>query len=180
MMKNIISIYKKCLNFKGRSTRAEFYSFCLFVILSFILAFITVTEIQNLFGRTIRRILSCLCVIGIIVPFPALIVRRLHDGGHSAILPTVFVAVLPLFGLAEKLQDWGIVTKATWSTIFLCLVFVMLSSFIAIIVFLLIGKDKEDNKYGIASDRVTDLLRRVEVLEKNLSEKSEEEKSIPT
>lgn len=80
----IKSFFANYANFKGRSTRAEYWWVVLFTLLvSWVLAF---------FG-TFGSILSWIFSVAIIIPMLALTTRRFHDVGLSGWLVVVFFVV---------------------------------------------------------------------------------------
>lgn len=76
------SAFKNYAKFEGRASRSEFWWFYLFfVIVVFVLSFLT-----PLLGRAIGGLLSIILIIfyiGTIVPYLALLARRMHDSDKS-------------------------------------------------------------------------------------------------
>ena len=86
----MIQPYRRYADFTGRAGRAEFWSFVLMLLV--------VTLLLTLFGGPNggMAVLLALLVLGSVVPFVAVMVRRLHDFGASGWL--VLVLVIPWLG----------------------------------------------------------------------------------
>lgn len=94
-----------CINnyatFKGRAPRSEFWWFWLFYILVQIIAGLVFGIIGYSIGgeqgcSISLSICSVLCVVLLIVPYLSVLVRRLHDTGHSGWW--FFISIIPLIG----------------------------------------------------------------------------------
>ena len=94
-----------CINnyatFKGRAPRSEFWWFWLFYILVQIVAGMVFGIIGYSIGgqqgcSISLSICSVLCVVLLIVPYLSVLVRRLHDTGHSGWW--FFISIIPLIG----------------------------------------------------------------------------------
>lgn len=72
---------KKALDFSGRATRAEYWWWALFAFLSNI----GVLIFGSIIDETFAIVLYILYNLALFVPSLSLLVRRLHDGGHSAL-----------------------------------------------------------------------------------------------
>ena len=105
--------FKKAFDFSGRATRAEYWWWVLFfwiatVGVSFPGAFLAEFN-EDLIMVGIIPMLIVYCVG--IVPSLSLLVRRLHDGGHSAwallwnLLPYVGGLIIFIFTLSSSDQD---------------------------------------------------------------------------
>jgi uncharacterized membrane protein YhaH (DUF805 family) len=133
---------------------------------------------QSIFGGTVHTVVFYIYIIGIVVPFPALVVRRLHDGGHNMALPISLVIFISVCCGLDKIS--ALIVKGTTIDILcqraiLILLLGILAVFIALIVFLFIGKDKKDNKYGVSTSEIAVLQRKLESLQKSIISNSTEE-----
>lgn len=87
------SAYKNYANFNGRAARSEFWWFYLFFI---IVAYVPVI-LAPVLGRAIGGLLgiiSLIFVLGSIVPYIALLARRMHDNDKSG-----WFMLIPLYNL---------------------------------------------------------------------------------
>lgn len=81
MIKNFVSIllasiFRKGFDFKGRSTKKEYFIFTIFEFLVFTPLFI----LERKYGKTdLLTIILLICLIIYIIPYTALTIRRLHD-----------------------------------------------------------------------------------------------------
>ena len=100
-----IDVLKKYTVFSGRARRKEFWMFFLFsTIISVILAVVDqFMGWQFEMGGDIIGFLSTLYYLAVVVPYLAVIVRRLHDTGRTgwwmliAFIPFVGVLILLVF-----------------------------------------------------------------------------------
>lgn len=76
----VASCFSKYAQFKGRSSRAEFWWFFLFLILS-----ITLLNqlVMSFFGQQVAAIISLIYFLVILLPLISVKARRLHDMNHS-------------------------------------------------------------------------------------------------
>lgn len=100
-MNYYLSVLKKYAVFSGRSQRAEYWYFVLFVLIIIIVLGI----ISALVGDD-SSILGLLYSLAVLIPGLAVIVRRLHDIGKSGWM--MLIALIPLIGVI-----WLIVLLAT-------------------------------------------------------------------
>jgi len=108
-IKNVLT--KKFFDFRGRSTRAEFWYFHLFLLMCLFL-FVALVQVVEATGpdETIKKIFSfssLILYIVILIPQTALWFRRLHDSGESGFW--LLVSIVPLIGplllLVSALKD---------------------------------------------------------------------------
>ena|SRR5579862_5365826 len=78
-------------NFSGRSRRAEYWYFTLFILLSY-LAIMLLTAARPMFGIVLMFVL----LIALLIPGMAVNIRRLHDIDHSGWW--VLIGFVPLLG----------------------------------------------------------------------------------
>lgn len=144
MIDTVLNIFKSSFNFKGRSTRSELWMFFAFEIFTAIIAIClcmsvaTLLDLSDKVSGGIMLSVGILWLIGTFVPKIALSVRRLHDGGHSGWLVVVQYVFMPLYYLfVENVTALGLIAvlNCTVSVIYL--------------VFLFIGYQRGNNKYGI-------------------------------
>ncbi len=86
-----IDFWKRAFDFKGRSSREEFwYTYLVNVLISLILTFLLfipfVAVIQSIWG------------LAIIIPMLAISVRRLHDSNHSC-LPIIIIFIIEVISI---------------------------------------------------------------------------------
>lgn len=93
-MKHYIDLWKKGLNFKGRSTRADYWFAILINIVIIVLVGIVLRSIPIL--HQIYDLLYQIYCVAAFIPFLALIVRRLHDIGKSGLY--LLVLFIPIIG----------------------------------------------------------------------------------
>ncbi|HIC13265.1 MAG TPA: DUF805 domain-containing protein [Sulfurimonas sp.] len=96
-MKYIFRAYKKYADFKGRASRKEFWFFYLFFMLCTIAT--SILDAMILINTEIvdAAILNVLFVLGSVIPFCAILTRRLHDINQSGLW--VFIILLPFLGI---------------------------------------------------------------------------------
>lgn len=100
--------FAKYVTFSGRSSRAAYWWWYLFNIILVIVAF----AIDSVLGTAFIVFIAALAVL---LPNLAVLVRRLHDAGHSGwwiligLLPVVGTIVLLVFTLqgSEPPNQWG-------------------------------------------------------------------------
>lgn len=109
----MIEAYKKFwmnyVNFKGRSTRSDYwYSLLVHYIISFILGFVA-GFIPNLEG--VMSIITAVYALAIVVPSIAICVRRLHDINKSGwfylmgFIPLVGIIILLVFFCTASVDE---------------------------------------------------------------------------
>lgn len=81
-------------NFKGRSTRAEYWWIGLFMIIVYVIMLAVCALLQ--LGDITTNIISSLWNLFILVPSLALTVRRLHDVGKGG--GWIFIFLVPIIG----------------------------------------------------------------------------------
>ncbi len=83
-------------NFSGRARRQEYWIFVLFqIVLFFLLGFLSVA-IEDFFETSSFSILIIVYLLGTLIPWLAVNVRRLHDTGKSG--GYLFVNLIPIVG----------------------------------------------------------------------------------
>ena len=75
-VESIESGFRKYVVWEGRASRSEFWWFALFVALG---SFVT-TLIDSLYGVPV---LNTIFILGTFLPYLSVLIRRLHDTGHS-------------------------------------------------------------------------------------------------
>jgi uncharacterized membrane protein YhaH (DUF805 family) len=75
-----MNIFKNIFNFKGRSIRKEFITYAVAVYSG---RLFTKDAIESIYEKPIEGLLALLFLILLLLPAPALIARRLNDGGYS-------------------------------------------------------------------------------------------------
>lgn len=81
--------FVKCLrhyaDFRGRASRPEFWYFVLMLFLVLVPMFAVIMGVTTLYniGGTVRRCLVYVVSLPFILPYVAVMVRRLHDSGRS-------------------------------------------------------------------------------------------------
>lgn len=97
MFQSVLGTLKKYADFKGRASRAEFWTFFVFVLIAQAVAGV----IDLLFGGGPRGgVFSLLAGVLLFVPQLAVTVRRLHDvnrSGRELIVPFLMLMAMPLF-----------------------------------------------------------------------------------
>ena len=96
--------FQRYFEFKGRSTRAEYWWW----VLVFVAAFFAVAVIDGFLGM--EGILSLILYVGIVIPWLAVMVRRLHDTNKPAwwlllnIVPFGGIVLLVFFVQASDMR----------------------------------------------------------------------------
>jgi uncharacterized membrane protein YhaH (DUF805 family) len=97
MFQSVVGTLKKYADFKGRASRAEFWTFFLFVVIAQAVAGV----VDLLFGGGVRGgVFSLLVGVLLFVPQLAVTVRRLHDvnkSGRELVVPFLMLLAMPLF-----------------------------------------------------------------------------------
>ena len=96
MFQSALGTLKKYAEFKGRASRAEFWTFFLFVLIAQAVAGI----VDLLFGGFRSGAFSLLAGVLLFVPQLAVTVRRLHDvnrSGRELLVPFLMLLAMPLF-----------------------------------------------------------------------------------
>lgn len=83
-------------NFSGRARRQEYWMFVLFQIGLFILLGFLASAMEDLFEIQFFGIILVIYLLGTLIPWLAVNVRRLHDTGKSG--GYLFVNLIPLIG----------------------------------------------------------------------------------
>ena len=152
-MKHFLNCYKKYIDFKTRSTREEFWYFVLFgfVALSVLLAldFLLTTTIkcQN---HIIGGWLTYFYALGTLLPFSAVMTRRLHDTGKPEIwMILYYVTVVGLgFGMFKVFTAYANTLSLISLILSIITVFVMVFYLAWLILTLCVDSQKTSNKYG--------------------------------
>lgn len=96
MFQSAVGTLKKYADFKGRASRAEFWTFFLFVLIAQAVAGV----VDLLFGGFRSGAFSLLAGVLLFVPQLAVTVRRLHDvnrSGRELVVPFLMLLAMPLF-----------------------------------------------------------------------------------
>lgn len=95
-MNAYLDAMRRYVDFRGRSTRPQFW---LFVLIFFVLLIVAVILDVVVLGADPDKVLPLTAIVAIshYIPYLALTVRRLHDSDHTGWL--VLVAFIPLLGL---------------------------------------------------------------------------------
>jgi uncharacterized membrane protein YhaH (DUF805 family) len=96
MFQSALGTLKKYADFKGRASRAEFWTFFLFVVIAQAVAGV----VDLLFGGGRSGVFSLLAGVLLFVPQLAVTVRRLHDvnrSGRELVVPFLMLVAMPLF-----------------------------------------------------------------------------------
>ena len=96
MFQSALGTLKKYADFKGRASRAEFWTFFLFVVVAQAVAGV----VDLMFGGGRSGVFSLLAAVLLFVPQLAVTVRRLHDvnkSGRELVVPFLMLLAMPLF-----------------------------------------------------------------------------------
>ena len=110
-VESIESAFRKYVVWEGRSSRSEFWWFALFAFLGSMVT----TLIDSLYGVPV---LNTIFVLGTFLPYLSVLIRRLHDTGHSgwwywiALLPIAIYSyegrshkvLMPIFGFMYAIK----------------------------------------------------------------------------
>jgi uncharacterized membrane protein YhaH (DUF805 family) len=137
---------KNYAGFSGRAPRAEFWWFYLLLVVAYLVAMI----IDSLVGFTLLGpygIITALVAIAFLVPYLAVLVRRLHDTERSGwwiLLPVVPYAIVGFLSgrMAASPADESAFTMIAIFGL------IALVAIIVLIVFLVLPGTKGPNKYG--------------------------------
>ena len=95
---SITTCFRKCAEFKGRASRAEYWWFVLFAVLAYLAVGIVATALENAAP-------TVLLLLGLLLPSLSVAVRRLHDTGRPGwwylISLVPFVGVILIVFLAQ-------------------------------------------------------------------------------
>ncbi len=105
-MKWYLKVLSNYVNFSGRARRKEFWMFFLFnLIIVFALSFL-LGFISDFINYEVAPLLLGIYILGILLPYFAVAVRRLHDSGKSG--GYIFVYFIPFIG-----GIWFLILMAT-------------------------------------------------------------------
>ncbi|MDD2785823.1 MAG: DUF805 domain-containing protein [Patescibacteria group bacterium] len=107
-MNDYISALKKYAEFKGRSSRKEYWMFFLFNLIALIIL-IVIDIMTGLTTQDGRGILSSIYQLAVLIPSIALGIRRMHDvnkSGWFLIIP-IYSLVLTLTGGTKGENQYG-------------------------------------------------------------------------
>jgi uncharacterized membrane protein YhaH (DUF805 family) len=103
-----LAVLKKYVDFGGRARRSEYWGFALVsLVISIVLTIIDVAVMGMDYGKSIG-ILSSIYSIAVLLPSLGVLVRRLHDTGHSGwwwligLIPLVGALVILLFLVTDS------------------------------------------------------------------------------
>lgn len=108
----VVQFFKRYVDFRGRSTRAEFWWPHLFVLLVVVMVSGLLHAIEQTLGSDNMRVLVSaiggalfIFMVAVLIPSVAVFVRRLHDINRSGILaiPIYLVGFIPLVGLLSTI-----------------------------------------------------------------------------
>ena len=107
MLDLILTPLRKYATFAGRSQRIEYWFFVLFIIASLIALSTVDAALETRRVGEGAGLLSGLFVVGMLIPWLAVLIRRLHDTGRSGwwFLVSVLPLVCPLVLLVMLLMD---------------------------------------------------------------------------
>ncbi len=108
--------FKNYTNFKARSTRSEYWWWCLAAII----AGVVLNIIGAIVGSTVGNVLSGIWGLATLIPGIAIVIRRLHDIGKSGwwiligLIPLAGAIILIVFAVKESgpANEWGEPAKA--------------------------------------------------------------------
>ncbi len=153
-----IHAYKNIFNFKGRTSRFEFWSFMLINIFALLLVSL---GIETLAPSTIALVLTVLIYLVEIVVYLSIFVRRLHDAGYSAwkgffrplLISWVLTGIVSFYGIMYP-QSHPENVKTFISIASLAVVLLLVYGYYGIKTFIAAGFFEEEhnaNVYGAAS-----------------------------
>ena len=90
MITAVRSCLSKYAQFGGRATRAEYWWFFLFYVLSYVVAFFLDTVLNT------SLVITVLVILALVLPLLSVSIRRLHDTGHSGWW--YLIAFVPIIG----------------------------------------------------------------------------------
>lgn len=96
MFQSVLATLKKYAEFNGRASRAEFWTFFLFVVIAQAVAGL----VDLMFGGGRNGVFALLVGVLLFVPQLAVTVRRLHDinrSGRELVVPFLMLLAMPLF-----------------------------------------------------------------------------------
>ena len=115
-MKYFIEPIKNYAAFTGRATRQQYWMFTLIYILFYIATIILDVALGLFDEETGYGLFSMVYTIGLLLPYLALLARRLHDIGRSAwwilliVIPLIGPIVILIFtviGSQQEENKWG-------------------------------------------------------------------------
>ena len=96
-MKWYIKVLKQYADFKGRARRKEYWMFNLFHSIFFLLAMVIDHAFIGYGNTNVYPFFEALYSLAVFIPSLAVIVRRLHDVGHSGWM--YLIIVIPVIGV---------------------------------------------------------------------------------
>lgn len=161
---------RRYAEFSGRSSRAEFWWFSLFLLIIFIVVwFLLVGSMTSMLATGAEpgtgalqalgggAILMGLISLAILIPSIAVQVRRLHDTGRSGwwlggyyALYAVYVGLTFSFVAGAALDPTGAPQQPNMATFGMTMILglALFVYFIVLLVFYILPGDKADNRYG--------------------------------
>lgn len=101
-MTQYINLWKNAFNFKGVATRSDFW-------LAMLVNFIAVIVLSVIGSIIETQVLYIIYIVALIIPYIAVVVRRMHDIGKSGFW--IFITFVPVIG-----SIWLLVLLCTAST----------------------------------------------------------------
>ena len=109
---------KKYADFKGRARRSEFWWFVLFLLIVYVagsfVAGLIATGLASVTGLDASRIaivLTGLLMLAFLIPFLAVLTRRLHDTGRGGWWVALFAVIGLLYGGSYSYLMWPLLDK---------------------------------------------------------------------
>lgn len=109
---------KKYADFKGRARRSEFWWFVLFLLIVYVagsfVAGLIATGLASVTGMDASRIaivLTGLLMLAFLIPFLAVLTRRLHDTGRGGWWVALFAVIGLLYGGSYSYLMWPLLDK---------------------------------------------------------------------
>jgi uncharacterized membrane protein YhaH (DUF805 family) len=140
---NSHNVFRNVSNFKGKSTRREFIIYAVTVYAGL---FFTKGTVMSIYEHPIEGLLALLSMTLLLFPAPALVARRLNDGGHSLKWLFSLIALIFIWGVFASCAEF-LFTKKTliydicvYASFGVTLAFVILC--LLVFIFCIAGKSK--------------------------------------
>jgi uncharacterized membrane protein YhaH (DUF805 family) len=142
-----LEVFRKYAVFSGRARRKEFWYFVLFNTIAVLILSIVDILIGTYDPVEGRGILGSIYTLAVMIPYIAVTVRRLHDTDRSGwwlLFPfgliLLFIVMIVVGYTPDRSKDLGVLWGA--------LMFIVISSHIAILIFLLQDGSAGSNRFG--------------------------------